>query len=153
MAVAMDTRGLVLGCAGCGQRNRIPFARLDESGQCGKCRAELPALSSPVELKSASDFDALVREAPIPVLVDFWATWCPPCRAIAPELAKVAESSSGRLIVAKVNTDEVPQLATRFNVSGIPLLVLLRGGREVARLPGARPAAAIESFVWQAAAA
>ena len=148
-----DVRGLIVPCGGCGQKNRLPFVRLEDTGQCGKCGAELPPLSTPVEIQTVDEFDALIREAQIPVLVDFWATWCPPCRAIAPELVKVAESGRGRLIVAKVSTEQIPSLAQRFNVSGIPLLVLFRNGREVSRLPGARPASAIESFVCQSAAA
>ena len=149
---AVDAKGVVIACGGCGQKNRIPFGRLGESGECGKCGGGL-VVASPVEIHSVEEFDALVREARIPVLVDFWATWCPPCRMIAPELEKVAESGRGRLVVAKVNTDEVPALAERFNVGGIPLIVLFRDGREVSRVAGARPASAIESFVWQAAAA
>ena len=150
---ATGIRGLVVACGTCGQKNRIPFGKLAESGQCGKCGSELPPLAAPIEIKSAAEFDALIRDARIPVLVDFWATWCPPCRAIAPELVKVAESTPGRLVIAKVSTEQIPSLAQRFNVSGIPLLVLFQNGREVSRLPGARPASAIESFVWQSASA
>jgi len=150
---ATDVLGLVTICGICEQKNRIPFGRLTETGQCGKCGSELPAISAPVEVRTAAEFDALIREARIPVLVDFWASWCPPCRAIAPELVKVAESGRGRLVIAKVSTEEIPALAQRYNVGGIPLLVLFRDGREVSRLPGARPASAIESFVRQSASA
>ena len=148
--LALDAKGVLLSCAGCAQKNRVAFERLGESGQCGKCGQGLPAVSAPVEVKSAAQFEALVRGSRISVLIDFWAAWCGPCRMVAPELAKVAESGRGELVVAKVNTEELPELARRFNVAGIPLLVLFRGGREVSRLAGARPAAAIESFVRQA---
>ena len=148
-----NSRGIVAACLGCGQKNRVPFERVGDSGQCGKCGADLPPLAAPIEVGSADQFDSLIDSARVPVLVDFWAAWCGPCRMIAPELIKVAQSGRGRLLVAKVNSEEVPELATRYSVSGIPLLILFRGGREVSRLPGARPASAIESFVWQQAAA
>lgn len=149
-AFTADIRGVTVVCGSCGQKNRILFERLADSGQCGKCGCALDTLSSPVEIPGKKVFDSLVKTSGIPVLVDFWTAWCGPCRMVAPELEKVAKSNKGRLVVAKVNTEEIPELAQRFNVSGIPLLVLFRDGQEVSRLPGARPASAIESFVWQA---
>ena len=150
---ALDTRGVIAACGSCGQKNRIPFERLADSGTCGKCGGALEPTAAPVEVRRAEDFDALIRGARIPVLVDFWAAWCGPCRMIAPELEKVAASNRGRILVAKVDTEKIPSLASRFNVSGIPLLILFRNGSEAARLSGARPASAIESFVWTAAKA
>src|SRR5262249_21364968 len=99
---------------------------------------------------SAEAFDALVRESPLPVVVDFWAPWCGPCRMVAPELEKVARRASGSYVVAKVNTDAVPELGDRYRVQSIPTMAVFRGGSEVTRTSGARPAEAIEQFVHAA---
>jgi thioredoxin len=94
-------------------------------------------------VKTAAEFDELVRDAPAPVLVDFWADWCGPCRAVAPELEKLAEARSGKVIVAKVDTDALPDVAGRFGIRSIPTMIVFRGGREAERLSGAMPASAI----------
>ena len=94
-------------------------------------------------------FDALVRAAALPVIVDFWAPWCGPCRMVAPELERVAADNAGRYLVVKVNTDAVPELGERFRIRSIPTMAVFEGGREVARTSGARPAADIERFVRQ----
>jgi len=100
-----------------------------------------------LHVEEAETFEALTLHAALPVLVDFWAEWCGPCKMIAPELAKVAALGAGQWLVAKVNTQRLPEVAQRMQVSSIPLLVLFRHGREVARQAGAMPAAGIEEFV------
>jgi thioredoxin 2 len=130
--------------------NRIPFDKMNATVQCGKCHTALAPPDAPVEVDSAAVFDALIAASPLPVVVDFWAPWCGPCRMVAPELQKVAAAHRGRWIVAKVNTDEVPELGGRFGIQSIPTMAVFQGGREVGRGVGARPAAGIEQLVEQA---
>jgi len=107
----------------------------------------MPPPAEPLDVPSESAFNALIRESRMPVVVDFWAPWCGPCRAVAPEIARVAATHAGRWIVAKINTEELPDLGARFGVQSIPTMAVFADGREVSRTLGARPAAAIESFV------
>ena len=102
-----------------------------------------------VEIKHATDatFEELVLKSERPVVVDFWAAWCGPCRMVAPELARVAASHAGRFVVVKVNTDALPELGERFRIQSIPTMAVFAGGKEVARTSGAMPAAQIENFV------
>src|SRR6478735_2958190 len=95
-------------CASCSARNRVPAKRLLDKAKCAQCKAALLPLSRPVALASAQDFDELVRDSPLPVLVDFWAAWCGPCRMVAPEMEKVARDRSERVLVAKVDTEALP---------------------------------------------
>ena len=145
----LDARGFIIGCASCGQRNRVPFSTRE--ARCGRCKSMLSPPSEPIEVPDSPAFDALVGDARLPVVIDFWAPWCGPCRMVAPELARVAASNAGRFIVVKVNTDALPDLGERFRIRSIPTMTVMAGGREVARTTGARPAAEIESFVNSAA--
>jgi thioredoxin 2 len=146
----MDERGVVLACPTCGQRNRVPFGR---DAKCGQCGTALPNPSEPIEVPTAEAFDALVKDSKLPILVDFWAPWCGPCRMVAPEMARVASAHAGRYLVVKVNTDAIPELGDRFTIRSIPTMAVFSDGREVARTVGARPAAQIEAFVRQAVGA
>ena len=146
----LDDRGFVTPCPACGQKNRLAYDRLGEPVRCGKCKRDLQAPSEPVEVGSSADFDRIVARAAVPVVVDYWAPWCGPCRMVAPELVKVAARNAGRLLVVKVNTDVLSDLGQRFGIRSIPTLAVFSGGREVARTSGARPAAEIEAFVAEA---
>ena len=146
-ALAADGRGVIAVCPACGQKNRLAYDRLSDTVRCAKCKAGLPAASAPVEVANAADFDQLVASSSLPIVVDFWAPWCGPCRAVAPELEKVAARQAGRVLVVKVNTDEVEGLGQRLRIMSIPTMAVFAGGREIARTTGARPAADIEAFV------
>src|SRR5213075_1726900 len=145
----LDDHGVVVTCPKCGQRNRLKYDKLGGSGRCGKCGTELSAPGEPIDVASDLTFDALTARSALPVLVDFWAPWCGPCKMVAPELVKVAAAGAGRWLVAKVNTEELPGPAQRFRVSAIPMLALFQAGREVARQSGALPAPAIRQFIEQ----
>ena len=148
--VTLDDRGVVVPCPACGRKNRLPYNRLDHPVRCASCKTALAPPSEPIEVATSNEFDRLVKESAIPVVVDYWAPWCGPCRMVAPELIKVAARNAGRLLVLKVNTDALTDLGERFAIRSIPTLAVFAAGREVARTAGARPAADIEAFVENA---
>jgi thioredoxin 2 len=145
-----DDRGIVMICPSCGQRNRLVYGRLTDTVRCGKCKTALTAPAAPLEIRNSAEFDRLIANASIPVIVDYWAPWCGPCRMVAPELEKVAARNAGRWLVVKVNTDVCTDLGERFRIQSIPTLAVFSGGREVARTSGARPAADVERFIADA---
>jgi thioredoxin 2 len=145
-----DDRGVITECPSCHQKNRVAFSRLEEPTRCGRCKTELPHVGAPVDVTTAAEFDSLLSTSSLPVVVDFWAPWCGPCKMVAPELQKVAARQAGKLLVVKVNTDEVDGLGDRLGIRSIPTMAVFKGGREIGRTSGARPASDIEAFVSNA---
>ena len=111
---------MIIKCPSCGSQNRIPFARVADHPRCGQCKTVLDATGNPYPVSSAAEFGELVTKSPLPVLVDFWAAWCGPCKVVAPELAKLARERKGSLLVAKLDTEQVPEIASRFGIQSIP---------------------------------
>ncbi|HET9614777.1 MAG TPA: thioredoxin domain-containing protein, partial [Candidatus Limnocylindrales bacterium] len=136
----------------CGRKNRVPPAHLADRGRCGACRSEIAPRSVPIEVDPAA-FDEIVRGATVPVLVDFWAAWCAPCRMAAPEVEKAARQTAGRALVLKVNTEMHPALAARYGVQGIPNFVVLRDGAVVVQQAGLVPADRMVEWLTAAARA
>lgn len=137
--------GVKLICTECGQANRVPQDKLGAAPKCGTCGAKLADGS--VGTLDLATLTKAVKTDDLPMIIDFWAPWCGPCRMMAPEFAKAAKVLAPRVRFAKINTEEHPEASQRFGIRGIPLLILFHKGREVARLTGARPAAEIDRFV------
>lgn len=134
-------------CSHCKATNRVPDERLQDGPACGACKQPLLP-PEPVELTLAN-FDALIERSGLPVVVDFWAPWCAPCRAMAPMYAEAARALQGRAILAKLDTDAHQAIAARCAIRSIPTLAVFSHGRELARESGARPAAEIVRWVEQ----
>jgi thioredoxin 2 len=147
--LSCDDRGVILPCPACGTANRIAYQRLNQQGRCGTCKVDLPATSAPVEVSSASDFQALVSQSPLPIVIDFWAPWCGPCQMMAPEFAKAAQQAAGEFLLAKINTDERQDIAAHFRIQGIPAFALVHNGRTVAQTSGFQPAARLLAWARQ----
>jgi len=128
-------RRITVSCPFCGRRNRIDAARVADRPRCGECRRPL-LVDRPVKV-TAEDFGAVIAGTDVPILVDFYADWCGPCKAMAPALDDLAASKAGDLLVAKLDTDRYPALSAHFGIRGIPTLIVFREGRESARSTGA----------------
>lgn len=122
-------------CTHCGSKNRVPARHLADTGRCGTCKKALAPVSGPIDVDAAL-FEQITSEATVPVLVDFWAEWCGPCKMAAPAVAKAAESLAGKALVLKVDTERAPGLAAKYNVRSIPNFALFRDGKLRWQQPG-----------------
>jgi putative thioredoxin len=146
-ALTADERGILTPCPKCGKTNRQAFAHLGQRARCGSCQADLPAPAEPVDLNSAAQFDTLIRESPLPVLVDFWAPWCGPCRQLTPMLEKAVRAAKGAVRLVKLNIDEHPQIPGQMGVQSIPAVFAFQDGRPVDGFMGALPESRVNAFI------
>jgi thioredoxin 2 len=133
-------------CPSCQKPNRIPANHLHDTGRCGACKAELEAIDAPIEVESTAEFDEVVSHARVPVLVDFWAEWCGPCRMAAPQVKQAAKHLQGDAVVLKVDTEKLTEVAARYGIRAIPSFFVFKGGAPVAQSAGYADARRLETM-------
>ncbi len=144
----MNKKTVVLACSECAAKNRIPIERIDETPKCAKCHSSLPVqnLSCPI-IVTDSTFDQEVLASPLPVLVDCWAPWCGPCKAIGPIIMELAATYRARVKIAKLNVDENSMIGSRYAISSVPTLLLVKNGQVIDTLIGALPKEQMKSAI------
>lgn len=140
---------LVSTCALCGAKNRIPAQHLSDTGRCGVCKAPLPPTNHPIAADESA-FNEIIAASKVPILVDFWAAWCGPCRMAAPEVQKLAQEMAGRALVLKVDTEAQPNLAARFRIQSIPNFIVFQGGQPVFQRAGLAPSSEMRRWLESA---
>jgi thioredoxin 2 len=140
---------LIRVCAKCQRKNRVGVAHLASQVRCGACKTPLEPIASPIDA-DPEIFDDVLSQVHVPVLIDFWAAWCGPCRVAAPEVERTAREVAGRALVLKVDTDKYPDIASRYNVQGIPNFVVLKDGQMVAQHAGVVGYAELKQLLYAA---